>query len=411
MIAADILLDGLFAAIAAIGFGAVSDPPMRAFPRIALLAAMGHALRFCLMHYFSVDIATASLFASISIGFGSLWLGRGIRCPMTALYIPALLPMVPGIYAYKTVFSLIMFLQSLNDPGEGLQYMQQFFLNATVSLSVIALLAAGATLPIFVFNHQAFSLTRRRKPRKPDCMEIFWNTIARYNAATWPWQIAIVAAAAVLTVLLYLRPTQNVKRAMKLFLAGLNAWIAVVYYLVWCGQRSHSDVLALFWGIMAVIWLYDLYADFTRFERTSRPNGFALLLYLMPLAYPLFSLARGLSFPMMTMPVMPCSVAVFTIGLMLAFTHRINIFLVLFLCHWALIGLAKVYFFGIPEDFLLAASTVPALYLFFREYIAKNRELRTKPDARMLNGLLILLCIVIGLFFTATLLHQIRLYV
>ena len=219
-------------------------------------------------------------------------------------------------------------------------------------------------------------------------MEIFWNTIARYNAATWPWQIAIVAAAAVLTVLLYLRPTQNVKRAMKLFLAGLNAWIAVVYYL-----------------------LYDLYADFTRFERTSRPNGFALLLYLMPLAYPLFSLARGLSFPMMTMPVMPCSVAVFTIGLMLAFTHRINIFLVLFLCHWALIGLAKVYFFGIPEDFLLAASTVPALYLFFREYIAKNRELRTKPDARMLNGLLILLCIVIGLFFTATLLHQIRLYV
>ena len=27
MIAADILLDGLFAAIAAIGFGAVSDPP------------------------------------------------------------------------------------------------------------------------------------------------------------------------------------------------------------------------------------------------------------------------------------------------------------------------------------------------------------------------------------------------
>lgn len=160
MITADILLDGLFAAIAAIGFGAVSDPPMRAFPRIALLAAMGHALRFCLMHYFSADIATASLFASISIGFGSLWLGRGIRCPMTALYIPALLPMVPGIYAYKTVFSLIMFLQSLNDPGEGLQYMQQFFLNATVSLSVIALLAAGATLPIFVFNHQAFSLTR-----------------------------------------------------------------------------------------------------------------------------------------------------------------------------------------------------------------------------------------------------------
>ena len=163
MIALDILLDGLFAAVAAIGFGAISDPPMRAFPRIALLAA-GHALRFCLMTYAEVDIASASLCAAMLIGFGSLWLGRGVRCPMTVLYIPALLPMVPGIYAYKTVFSLIMFLQSLNDPGQGMQYMQLFFLNATVSLSVIALLAAGATLPIFVFNHQAFSLTRRRRP-------------------------------------------------------------------------------------------------------------------------------------------------------------------------------------------------------------------------------------------------------
>ena len=38
-----ILSDGFFAAVAAVGFGAVSDPPMRAFPAIALLAAVGHA--------------------------------------------------------------------------------------------------------------------------------------------------------------------------------------------------------------------------------------------------------------------------------------------------------------------------------------------------------------------------------
>ena len=88
MIVTDILLDGLFAAVAAIGFGAISDPPMRAFPRIALLAAIGHALRFTLIHCAALDIATASLFAAFAIGMGSLWLGRGVRCPMTCLYIP-----------------------------------------------------------------------------------------------------------------------------------------------------------------------------------------------------------------------------------------------------------------------------------------------------------------------------------
>ena len=92
MIALDILTDGFFAAVAGIGFGAISDPPLRAFKMIAILAALGHACRFCLMNYLGMDIATGSLFAGLVIGFGSLWLGKKVYCPMTVLYIPALLP-------------------------------------------------------------------------------------------------------------------------------------------------------------------------------------------------------------------------------------------------------------------------------------------------------------------------------
>ena len=117
MIAADIISDGLFAAIAAMGFGSISDPPMRAFPYIAILAAVGHATRYCLMTFLGVDIASASLIAAFIIGTGSVWFGRKVFCPMTVLYIPALLPMVPGTYAYKTVFSLIMFYTMLRCPS------------------------------------------------------------------------------------------------------------------------------------------------------------------------------------------------------------------------------------------------------------------------------------------------------
>ena len=72
MIALDILTDGFFAAVAGIGFGAISDPPLRAFKMIAILAALGHACRFCLMNYLGMDIATGSLFAGLVIGFGIL---------------------------------------------------------------------------------------------------------------------------------------------------------------------------------------------------------------------------------------------------------------------------------------------------------------------------------------------------
>ena len=44
MIMTDILLDGFFAAIAAIGFGSISNVPVRAFKGCALLAAAGHVL-------------------------------------------------------------------------------------------------------------------------------------------------------------------------------------------------------------------------------------------------------------------------------------------------------------------------------------------------------------------------------
>lgn len=163
MIVLDILLDGLFAAVAAIGFSTLSDPPRRAFPRIALLAAIGHALRFCLMQYAGTDIATASFAAALAIGFGSLWLGRSIRCPMTVLYIPALLPMIPGKYAYNVVFSQLMFLQNIDSPAQRAIYMDMFFSNSMVSCTVVFMLAAGATLPIFIFPKYAFSLTRDKK--------------------------------------------------------------------------------------------------------------------------------------------------------------------------------------------------------------------------------------------------------
>lgn len=157
---AELFNDALFAAIAACGFGAVSDPAMRVFPRIALLAATGHAARFALMNYCGWDIAAASFVAAVVVGFGSLWLGKGVRSPMTCLYIPALLPMIPGIYAYKTVFSLIMFLRTLSEPAEGIEYMNMFFMNATVSVTVTALLTIGATLPMLLFKRCAFSMTR-----------------------------------------------------------------------------------------------------------------------------------------------------------------------------------------------------------------------------------------------------------
>lgn len=151
-----------FAAIAGIGFGAISQPPKRAFIYIALLAAIGHSFRFVLMNTFGMDIATSSLFAALIIGFGSLWAGAKVLCPMTVFYIPALLPMVPGKIAYTAIFSLIMFLQTSENSEQNRQFLELFFSNGLTALTVVFFLAVGATIPMFIFPKRAFSLTRKK---------------------------------------------------------------------------------------------------------------------------------------------------------------------------------------------------------------------------------------------------------
>ena len=66
-----ILLDALLAAIAAIGFSAISRPPLRVIPVCALIAAIGHALRFWLMNDSfgaGLHIIAATLIAALTIG-------------------------------------------------------------------------------------------------------------------------------------------------------------------------------------------------------------------------------------------------------------------------------------------------------------------------------------------------------
>ena len=62
--------DALFAAIAAIGFAAISNPPRRAYLYCALIAAAGHSTRFILMNdtVLGMHIVLATTLASFLVG-------------------------------------------------------------------------------------------------------------------------------------------------------------------------------------------------------------------------------------------------------------------------------------------------------------------------------------------------------
>ncbi|GAD05335.1 membrane protein [Porphyromonas crevioricanis] len=159
-----LLLDAFFAGMAAVGFAAVSVPPRRSFPPIIILAALGHGLRWFLMNRLGVDIVGASLLASILIGFGSYVFGRWwTHCPMTVLYIPALLPMIPGMYAYNAVLSLVRFVIHHKEGALAIQYMQDFQTNMIIAVTVLFTLGVGSILPVFILHKSSYTLSRKKK--------------------------------------------------------------------------------------------------------------------------------------------------------------------------------------------------------------------------------------------------------
>ena len=161
-----VLFDGFLAAIAAIGFAVISNTPKKAVFIAALLAAVGHACRYYLLHRTPLDLTSSTLIAAFTIGMGSMWFAKLIHCPAEVFSFPSLLPMIPGMYAYKTILALIRFMKN-DDPLVLQQLIVEIFRNGLTALFVLFALVIGVSLPLFIFYKQSFMMTRLLHRKKP----------------------------------------------------------------------------------------------------------------------------------------------------------------------------------------------------------------------------------------------------
>lgn len=157
----EIIQDGFFAAIAAVGFASISNPPKRAYLYCALIAAIGHALRFTILgtEWGQPHLILASCGAAFVIGLLAVWLAPHAKCPAETCLFPALLPMIPGMYAYRTIGALILCLYHHEEVIFN-HYFYLFAYNGFTCLFVIVGMVVGATAPIFIFKNIAFRATR-----------------------------------------------------------------------------------------------------------------------------------------------------------------------------------------------------------------------------------------------------------
>ena len=157
----NIIMDGLFAAIAAIGFASISNPPKNAYVYCAFIAAIGHSIRYVLMNssWSEMNIIVASTIAAFVIGLLAVFLAPRAKCPAETCFFPALLPMIPGMYAYRTIRALLFCLHPQEEEIFN-HYLYLLAYNGFNCTFIILGMVIGATLPVFMLKKLSFQATR-----------------------------------------------------------------------------------------------------------------------------------------------------------------------------------------------------------------------------------------------------------
>jgi uncharacterized membrane protein YjjB (DUF3815 family) len=112
-----------------------------------------------MLDFFGLHIFVTCFVSALVMGCSGLLLGRLTRTPATVVYIPALLPMIPGMYAYKAIFGILSYMNHIELSDKAI-YMDQFVTNSVYVVGILLSLAIGSIMPMFLFTKTANSLTR-----------------------------------------------------------------------------------------------------------------------------------------------------------------------------------------------------------------------------------------------------------
>lgn len=159
-----LLEKGIWFGFAALGFAILFNVPGRTLVIIWLLAAMGGLTKIIFLNY-GVNVILSSFAGASLIGFASIPMAHYKHTPPLIFSIPALIPMVPGAFAYRTMLGL-MNLTVIPTNESYSQILNETVSNGFKTLFIVMTLAVGASIPMLV-TRKSSAKQLRIKVKKP----------------------------------------------------------------------------------------------------------------------------------------------------------------------------------------------------------------------------------------------------
>ncbi|GGF63580.1 threonine/serine exporter family protein [Wenyingzhuangia marina] len=143
----------LWLAVAAIGFAILFNVPKRTLFTIAILAALGGSCKLILMQ-FGIHIIVGSLVGATLIGLLSIPAAHGKHAPPLVFSIPAVIPMIPGAFAYKAMLGFIKLTGNISTEAYQLA-LEQTVNNSLKAIFIILALTAGVSFPMLMSRKES----------------------------------------------------------------------------------------------------------------------------------------------------------------------------------------------------------------------------------------------------------------
>ena len=127
--------------------------PVRSFFHIFLFGGIGVFIKFTLLH-FNFNIALSSLAGAVAIGFLSIPAAHYKHTPPLIFYIPAVIPMIPGILAYRMILGLITLTGNPKSATYGATLSETINYGLKVVFILISL-SVGVVIPMLLLRKES----------------------------------------------------------------------------------------------------------------------------------------------------------------------------------------------------------------------------------------------------------------
>jgi len=145
---------------AAMGFAILFNVPVRALPWVFMMGATGGISKVILMK-FGIDIILSTFVGATIIGILSVYAAHVKHCPPLIFSIPSVIPMVPGVFAYRMMLGFIHLSAKVDDSSA--QILQSTVNYGLKTFFILICLAAGVAFPMLITRKESVKEFRLRQ--------------------------------------------------------------------------------------------------------------------------------------------------------------------------------------------------------------------------------------------------------